>query len=1041
SGRIKKIDTVFRSDCSGERKYYNMRLQTRNFSTLGDHLGALECLGMLFDVSSERRKELKYRDQATLLQTVVDRMPCLLFVKNLDDQHRLLLCNDNYRRYFQTNLGSPLGKNDFDLFPRELAEKFYQEDRQILRDGKMLEQVEHVKFPGQEECIIRTVKTLVKQEETGHTLLIGLAQDVTELHLKEEALKEYYSNEKMLNQCIGIVMEHAQESNALELVLAQLGEYLNADRCYIFQYIDERSVVSNVFEWTADGISPQIDNLKAVPQELLRRWTGEFLQHRLVDCADLKHPTEEMNDVLDILIAQSIASLQVCGIWCGGRLWGFLGIDYVRRQRQFNEHTKLTLESLSRFVGLYIELQQYNQSLQEFLQQDELIKQCYSDLFLVQNFKDSFLQIAEMLGTYLHSALVNISDYHSDGRARFESIAHWDRDAAVVPVPYSLIYEDEKPRTFACLKRGEVLHCTRKDFLDGKMQKDWHEEIRDYFFAQKCSEWYCSPIMRNGSLWGYVGTEIHEADVALGESGVRLLTAAMRMLDLLVTREEIHVAVQRMDEERQLMLDILPLPIVLMKPDSTILHYNQAFDTMVDIQMPLTGLHCRSRICQNDCSLETCPVTRTLAEGTAQSFEKQLRKCNYLVKTMPVFENGSIAKIIVAYIDLSEVAQSRLLLQEALTKAKEATRAKSLFLATMSHEIRTPLNSIIGFSELLQDAATPAEEREEYLHSINYAGNALLHLINNILDLSKAEAGQTIITNHPLNLNLLLQEMKAIFQHKLIEANTELTIAAEGLPTLLLDGPHIRQILLNLLGNAVKFTRNGQIRVQAQYFGGTLTIQVQDDGCGISSAILPNIFDPFVQDSGNCTNRGSSAGTGLGLPIVKRLTEAMDGMVTVESQVGKGTCFTIVIPDVAVCQTTKEADVSPERKRSERKNFPILIVDDVPLNLKVLGAMLRKLGYSPVSESSPIQALQRVKEQRPALILTDIWMPEMNGAQLATEIRALPEGARIPIVAVTADNDSGKNFDISLFNDILLKPLTLQKLNLVLDRCFEESAD
>lgn len=378
-------------------------------------------------------------------------------------------------------------------------------------------------------------------------------------------------------------------------------------------------------------------------------------------------------------------------------------------------------------------------------------------------------------------------------------------------------------------------------------------------------------------------------------------------------------------------------------------------------------------------------------------------------------------------------------LNNAIKSAESAAKAKSLFLATMSHEIRTPLNAILGFSQLLQDEELPRTEASEYLRSIHYAGNALLSLINDILDLSKLDADQMIIQPEPANLRELLFELEAVFTAKAKSQGIELvTTIPDDLPILNIDERRLRQVLLNIIGNAVKFTKVGSVSVSLAFFKlnnkrAAVTIRIADTGCGIAKESLSKIFDPFVQDKSSYRGIRTENGTGLGLSIAKRLIDCMKGSLTVESTVGKGSVFTILLPDIEICKDSDlgRSDIAAAQGALDTSK-KILVVDDVALNVKVLCAMLRKMGFDPVSAPSGAKALELMKTVKPDIALLDLWMPEMNGMELATAIRANPEWAGIKIAAVTADTENASNFNVKLFDAIVMKPVTQESLVKVL---------
>ena len=378
--------------------------------------------------------------------------------------------------------------------------------------------------------------------------------------------------------------------------------------------------------------------------------------------------------------------------------------------------------------------------------------------------------------------------------------------------------------------------------------------------------------------------------------------------------------------------------------------------------------------------------------------------------------------------------------------ANQAARAKTMFLATMSHEIRTPLNAVIGFSEFLNRPDVTPDEIKEYTAGISHSANALLALINDILDLSKLEAGR-VDMNGRCDLVKLFDEMDSLFHYRAVTKDLRLDYAIRrDFPVLRLSEEHIRQILLNLIGNAVKFTDAGLVEwsAEAREDGeGTVavTIEVRDTGIGVTKEKLKTIFDPFVQDG---ATRGGKVygGTGLGLPIVKRLLEACNGTIEMESEPGEGTCARIriagvpVLPRSAALPTPGPASGGTAALKLP-EGFRAVLVDDVPINLKILDLHVKGIGVKDIAQAaSGREALKAIAEKRPDVVLTDMWMPEMSGADLAAEIRKNKDYDGIPLVAVTADNDIGATFDASLFAEIVTKPVTAEKLRLALMRLF-----
>lgn len=395
-------------------------------------------------------------------------------------------------------------------------------------------------------------------------------------------------------------------------------------------------------------------------------------------------------------------------------------------------------------------------------------------------------------------------------------------------------------------------------------------------------------------------------------------------------------------------------------------------------------------------------------------------------------------------IDVTELTSARKNLEAALFKAQQAEKTKTLFLATMSHEIRTPLNAIVGLAELLHYSSLPPAEQTDYLRSIYAAGNSLLELINDVLDLSKLEAGQMHFTLTELNFAELLHDVQTIFLQKCAERNIALTAdLPDDLPLLRLDKLRLRQILFNLIGNAVKFTEQGTITVKVRFQretpqDGTLTFSVIDTGCGIAPEDQTRIFQMFEQAKENRRMRNHENGTGLGLPICRRLIEQMHGTIEVNSQLGSGSEFIVTLRQVSFTEPSVQTvpPVRPTEPYCCVSSLRVLLVDDIALNLKVLSSMLKMIGMEPLCADSAETALQILQEQPIDLVFTDLWMPGMNGCDFARKLRNDNRYRQLKIIAVTADTESASNFTMSLFDTVINKPLTLKQLTDTLNSLF-----
>lgn len=374
---------------------------------------------------------------------------------------------------------------------------------------------------------------------------------------------------------------------------------------------------------------------------------------------------------------------------------------------------------------------------------------------------------------------------------------------------------------------------------------------------------------------------------------------------------------------------------------------------------------------------------------------------------------------------------------EARRVAEEANNAKSDFLATMSHEIRTPMNAILGFSEILRNTSENEQSRT-YLNAVLSSGRTLLALINDILDLSKIESGQLEINEQPVEMAAIINEIKQVFLPKVSEKQLYLNIhLQDGCPQqLLLDGVRLRQILFNIIGNAVKFTHHGGVDVDVSYhipedddLHVDLSFAVSDTGIGIPEKALGKIFQSFFQVEGSNTRKYD--GTGLGLAIAQRLVQAMGGTLNVVSTEGQGSVFTMRLFGIERTHFKTIPKDEFEWKGGEISFEPatILVVDDVEFNRDLVRSFLKNHQLKVLEAATGTEGVEMCSTHKPQLVLMDLRMPRMNGYDATEILRKQPETSQIPVIAFTASSMKHDEIRIrKLFSDYVRKPISRNEL-------------
>ena len=392
---------------------------------------------------------------------------------------------------------------------------------------------------------------------------------------------------------------------------------------------------------------------------------------------------------------------------------------------------------------------------------------------------------------------------------------------------------------------------------------------------------------------------------------------------------------------------------------------------------------------------------------------------------------------VAVYSDITELRQHNLELEQARELSEVANRTKSQFLANMSHELRTPLNAIIGYSEILQEDAADGGQVHFVtdLKKIEGAGRHLLGLINDILDLSKVEAGKMEVFIEEVDIPSLLEEVGAIIRPLVAKSgNTlELRVAPE-IGSIRTDRTKVKQCLLNVLSNASKFTQNGKLTIAIERTDRT-TVQmtISDTGIGMSPEQLGRLFHAFSQADASTTKK--FGGTGLGLAITRHFCRLLGGDISVTSQVGEGSTFTIVIPDQAAGppqpEATSELSAEPLPSPEEDSAITVLVVDDDAASRDLLTTNLRREGYRTVQARGGDEALELALKLRPDAITLDVLMPKTDGWAVLGALKANPELCDIPVIMVTVAPDRGIGLSLGAA-EVMTKPVDRAELTALL---------
>jgi PAS domain S-box-containing protein len=422
---------------------------------------------------------------------------------------------------------------------------------------------------------------------------------------------------------------------------------------------------------------------------------------------------------------------------------------------------------------------------------------------------------------------------------------------------------------------------------------------------------------------------------------------------------------------------------------------------------------------------------------SAEEFELTARRKNGKILSVRLTAgqvNIPGESLFVAFIsDISERNQLEQDLRQARDKAEQAANSRQAFLANMSHEIRTPMNAIIGYSDLLLGDGVSPELAEKYLRIIANSGRSLLSLLNDILDHAKLEKGKMELELTDFSLREEINDTVSTLWVQAQQRGLELecTISPDTVERYIGSPMRIRQVLTNLIGNAVKFTDTGFVHVNVKPEGDDMVFSVSDTGIGIPEDRLQIIFDPFSQADAATSRK--FGGTGLGTAISKQLVELMGGSIAVSSEVGVGSTFTFRLPLKKCTSRTIRELAKPQKKSSDLKKMRILVADDVPLNVELLTIVLEKDGHNIVSVSDGQKALNHAIKEKFDVILMDVQMPKMDGFTATRKIRDFEHKNNqkpTPVLALTAgvmdeDKEAARKAGM---DDFVTKPVDLETL-------------
>ncbi|NET39112.1 MAG: PAS domain S-box protein, partial [Cyanothece sp. SIO1E1] len=775
-----------------------------------------------------------------------------------------------------------------------------------------------------------------------------LQQQVAELQDEQELTRQRLNYQRDCHRLISeissrfINLSANEVDAAINQALQKLGTFTQADTCYIFKLASDRQTFSMTYEWVATGVNPQLSKAQTIPIQAFP-WSMDQLQQRgmlYVPCMDNLPATAAVD-------RQSWQPFGLKALMCvhlsyQNNFIGWIGLGSFSHTQSFSEILIESLQIVGEVITNVLQRQHVEDELYQHQHQlENLVAARTADL---KASEARYRSLYENTPVMLHSIdpngnLISVSNYW------LEKLGY---------------------------TREEVIGRRSTEFLTQESQRHAQEILPAYFKTGKCTDVAYQMVTKAGEILDVLLSATAEWN-ASGQIS-RSLAVMLDVTECNRIERELQLA--------QFMLDRTGDAVFLVNSEAKFVYVNDVACTSLGytrkelLQMgvpdinPLYSTEIWSSFWEESqqCYALTIEATHQTKDG-----------CRFPVEMCVAFlEFGGQAYHCGLVRDISKRKQAETLLQQAKETAEAASRAKSHFLAHMSHELRTPLNVILGFSQLMSQSTLPGTEQHENLEIINRSGQHLLSLINDVLEMSKIEAGHIALNTNPFDLYFLIDSLQDLLQLRAQSKSLQLILNyAEDVPQYIqTDENKLRQVLLNLLCNAINFTRAGRVTLSVQAVqlsnidqkaGGRLSFSVQDTGCGIAPADLEHVFEPFVQVGVACQ---SHQGTGLGLAISQQFVRLLGGELMVTSTCNQGSTFKFEIP-VQRVQSSVVQVCQPARKvvalAPDQPTYRLLNVDDCRLNRKILTNMLAPFGFE----------VREAEHGKDAIALWEQWQPHL----------------------------------------------------------------
>ena len=837
-------------------------------------------------------------------------------------------------------------------------------------------------------------------------------------HEQHSGMRSVQNLEAIINEGLRVALLEATPDQSLEVLLKYLGKALNGERTYIFER-NASNCDDNTYEWVADGVQPEKDNLQDVPPEVCASWYRNFSVGKHIVIENLEDIRESDPLQYENLKRQSIHSLVVVPLYDGKQMIGFYGVDNPPVKSM--EYASNMLQTAAYFIvsslkrrNLVRELQKRSYNVLHALSVD------YLGIYLV-NF-----------GTGEYEVYRNSEQMSMDWAADFQD-------------GYQTAMERYITRYVVPRDQDRLRAVTKRDYVLAQLQTN--------------KKFYVRYQVKNSS-YGLKHMEIHFSATGKTEEQ-HCAIFALRDVNAVVEQEEKNKL-----EARQSLEDILEgartgiWTIELEEGCQPRMYTDRTMRILLGVPDDIGPEECYRRWFENIepdyVEMVQDSVREMLETGRSEVIypwnHPKLGKIYVRCGGVPdkTFQKPG-ACLNGYHQDITEIMVTKKkqdqAIMELLEKVRRANSAKSEFLSHMSHDLRTPINGILGMLSILEQSEGDLERQRDCRKKIRVSTKHLLSLVNDVLQVSKLESGRPTVVEEPFDLHDILENCVTILSSLAEETGIRLVLEEVDLEhSKLIGNPlHLEQILMNVIDNALRYNRpKGSVFVQAKEIScrgriASFRFVIEDTGIGIGDDFKKHIFEPFTQEhQGARTNYN---GVGLGMSIVKKLVDQMKGSIEIDSQLGKGSVVQITLP-IRVDVTWSTRPVDKERNvQGNVAGMRVLLAEDNEINCEIMEFMLGEAGAEVVTANDGKRAVDAFAASAPGTfdcVLMDLMMPVMSGYEATRVIRGLdrPDAGTVPIIALSAnafDEDVAMAKDAGM-NAHLPKPVDIKKMFKVMSR-------